>query len=94
MWYQTWADADVEVEDLPQAHDGTVVDVAFVAELGVELFVGFLFGPLLGGRLAPIYNWSSIMGLYRGPGLGNFGRDFGAIFGHGQGRFVCETQGN
>ena len=48
----------------------------------------------LGGRLAPISNWNSIMGLYRGPGLGNVGCDVGAMFEHGEGRFVCETQGN
>jgi hypothetical protein len=48
----------------------------------------------LGGRLAPMCTWSFIMRLYRGPGLGNFGRDFGAIFEHGEGRFVCKTQGN
>ena len=34
------------------------------------------------------------MGLERGPGLGNFGRDVGAMFGHVEGRFVCETHGN
>ena len=34
------------------------------------------------------------MGLDRGPGLGIFGRDFGAMFEHGEGRFVCKTQGN
>jgi hypothetical protein len=48
----------------------------------------------LGGRLAFMYNWSSIMGLYRGPGLGIIGRDFGAILEHGEGRCVCKAQGN
>jgi hypothetical protein len=43
---------------------------------------------VLGGRLAPSHTWSSIMGLYRGLGLGICWREFAAMSEHGEGRCV------